>query len=224
MTGDSRSGRGGLRAGPQLRVMWSKYIVAFLLGMVCTVVFGVILPATRYNSYSLVIPLGMANGGTRSAQDLRRVFDTRHGLACTRQMDVYDPGVVTVDYANDAVINLVTEDWTFGFPFSCAHRRVEEHWSFGAGVRTHSDDAVGMNWPFIALTIPMSWSVPGLIADAFLCGLLLLAGAALVRWLRAWLWRRSGRCPSCGYHLAGLGSGEACPECGKARYASREDL
>ena len=51
-----------------------------------------------------------------------------------------------------------------------------------------------------------------------------LAGAPLV-WTgrRAARRARLGHCPACGYDRAGLGSGKACPECGRAAEGPRED-
>jgi hypothetical protein len=56
----------------------------------------------------------------------------------------------------------------------------------------------------------------GLVLDVFVWGavvLLLLCSFDMIRVVRSWRWRRSGRCGRCGYSLRGLVESR-CPECG----------
>ncbi|MEZ6241931.1 MAG: hypothetical protein R3B57_02710 [Phycisphaerales bacterium] len=66
----------------------------------------------------------------------------------------------------------------------------------------------------LQMLLPLRPIWPGFAIDAVfyagVCWVMLAAPGVVVRWRR----RRRGRCPACGYDLAGL---DACPECGGGR-------
>jgi hypothetical protein len=55
---------------------------------------------------------------------------------------------------------------------------------------------------------------PGFAANTLLYAALAWVPLRGVGTLRRWRRSRRGRCPACGYDLAGLAAGTACPECG----------
>jgi hypothetical protein len=57
----------------------------------------------------------------------------------------------------------------------------------------------------------------GFVADTLLFGLAWCCILWMPWVVRDRRRRRRGRCPSCGYSLAGLAEGSACPECGRSR-------
>lgn len=74
------------------------------------------------------------------------------------------------------------------------------------------DAGIGVPGTFVRLPLRPTW--PGFFIDAALYGgavwILLVTPGVVVRWRR----KRRGRCPACGYELAGL---DTCPECGRAK-------
>ncbi len=100
----------------------------------------------------------------------------------------------------------------WGWPCRCLETRWRDTRAVGAGrgaPATVSFDR-GIEWPG-TITLPLRPLWPGFAVNAAfyagVCWILLAVPGVLVRWRR----RRRGRCPACGYELAGL---DRCSECG----------
>lgn len=111
--------------------------------------------------------------------------------------------------------------FVYGYPMPCL-RFQREHastWSFDDGSISGSStreyrDAIRLPNPRnhkVSLGLPLRPVWPGFAVNAALyagvCWVLLATPGFVVRWRR----RRNGRCPACGYDLAGL---DRCSECG----------
>ncbi|MEZ6241932.1 MAG: hypothetical protein R3B57_02715 [Phycisphaerales bacterium] len=110
--------------------------------------------------------------------------------------------------------------WTHGWPVPALRRESRSVTDFVSLNYTDESRPIraGLGTPWkdgwrqqVRLELVPVW--PGFAIDAAfyagVCWVLLFAPGVAIRWRR----RQRGRCPACGYDLAGL---ESCPECGGA--------
>lgn len=106
----------------------------------------------------------------------------------------------------------------FGWPWPCFRAacvwRGEWDSMQGLVLKEPSSGNADPNWREF---IPISVYVPTMLADLAAIGIPAAALAAFLRFRRDQ--RVVGKCPTCGYNLAGLPRGSVCPECGSARRA-----
>jgi len=104
----------------------------------------------------------------------------------------------------------------FGWPYPCFRAAASwgYQWESSGGIVLKSEENANQ-LPGWREFIPTDIYLPALVANLLVIGVPIGGLVAFFHARRSWLAR--GKCPSCGYDMAGLPSNAGCPECGAAR-------